>query len=201
MNKKRDKGAAGKSEQIDPTLPIDSQSARWGQLNRYLHPWLSYRPDNKWELGVSPLAWYQLYRIISKEDDKYKAPLREWRSTLSVTHKQRVANNGRWINRLAGEYRMFSDGMNVLRTRIRTGYQIDITRRLQLLSYDELLLNLSGVSSRHLFDHNRIAFGTGYVFNARFSGEAGYLYVCRKPLMTTNTIRENNVYLQLSILL
>ena len=164
-----------------------------------VRPWINYKMNPHFSLSVSPLAWYQQHPVLLTAHDLAKDPMQELRSTLAVSYQTGLTRELSFQSRVGVEYRDFSTGQHVLRTRLRTGLQYSFSNNVSLNAYNEIMVNPAGVAPGHFFDQDRQAISGVLKLNQAVTVEAGYMHVYRKLPAYDNVIQENNYFVQFNI--
>ena len=163
-----------------------------------VRPWILYQWSKGVELGFSPLAWFRHNSIIINAADVYNKPKQEYRTTLGITIREQPFDKLVLFERNALEYRMFVDAPDVLRVRLKPGLQCRLPNHLSITLYDEVLLNVLGVTTAHIYDHNRIAGSLGCQCSKQVYVEAGYVRISRLPASNAALLQESNLVLNAS---
>ena len=164
-------------------------------LFSYRH-WVYYKHDESLQFGLSPFAYYSLFKIIEDSTDYNSSPVHEYRSTVSAEVRHRLIGNLYATDKTMLEYRIFGHSGNILRLRNKLGLEYKINKPLAMKLSHEVLLNAAGVEKQHFFDHERtsasleIKTAIGYV-------EAGYIHASRLPVLAETTLTENNLFINL----
>ena len=161
-------------------------------LYSYRH-WIYYEHSKTMQLGVSPFAYYTLYKRIADSADNRKPPVHEYRASVSAMFRQHVIGNLYTTDKTMLEYRVFDHADNILRLRNKLGLEYRINTMLTSRLFYEVLLNAAGVKKQHFFDHQR----TGAGLECRMSKasvEIGYMHINKLPAITETTITENNFF-------
>lgn len=160
--------------------------------------WIHYQKNESWKYSVSPLAYFNLYTPVWKDGEQVMKTREEYRVSAAVAYRKPACRNLFLSARAAAEYRMFSDIDDVFRVRFAPGLQIALNPSVYVYVYDELLMNLSGVTQKHLYDHNRTGAIVGYKPGKHFKLEAGYIYISRMPLTNIDMQYEDNFILHMT---
>ena len=177
---------------FDKCNPLDKN------LMLSLRNWVHYQHNDNLKFTVSPFAYFYHYRIIQKQDDENMKPSNEVRFSAAVELQQPIFRKFYVANRTTVEYRMFNNGQNITRARYRFGGRYEFSRRLKTIGYDEVFLNVSGVSSVHFFDQNRISISLEYKISSQWKFDAGYMYLTRSRQSNNSFLYENNILLNLT---
>ncbi len=164
-----------------------------------VRPWIHYKLNPHFSLSVSPLAWYRQYPVLLTEKDVSKASMQEWRGTLAGSYQTTVLPQINFQSRVAVEYRNFSTGQQVLRTRIRTGFQYTLPGEVSLNAYNELMLNPTGAAPGHFLDQDRQSISAMAPISQGVAMEVGYMHIYRKLPTYDPIIQEHNYFVQLNI--
>lgn len=164
--------------------------------------WAHYRYRENVRLSISPFAYFCNYKIVQRPGDETLAPGREIRLSAAGDLQQGLFDNMYIVDRAAVEYRILENGPSLLlRLRNRLGFRYDLTKKVDISVFDELLFNVSGAPSGHFFDHNRLGSAIGYKVAPYLKADMGYVYIVRLPLTGSTNLRENNIYLNVTFLL
>ncbi|MCD6064319.1 MAG: hypothetical protein K0R82_2230 [Flavipsychrobacter sp.] len=161
-------------------------------LFSYRH-WLHYQHSEALQFGLSPFAYYTLFKIIEDSTDYDKPPTHEYRLTVSADLQHRLFGNLCATDKTMLEYRMFDGGNNILRLRNKLGLNYRFKNAFTAKVAHEVLLNVAGTSKLHFFDHERTSISTEFNVGNILSMEVGYMHASRLPLTSENTIAENNL--------
>jgi len=179
----------------------------WGNnnpVNRHLmftlRNWIHYQHSPDLKFSVSPFGYFYHYRVIEHEADEMLSPVREYRISAAIDWQHLLGSRRLYmVTRSAGEYRMFmGNPVHITRLRSRLGFRHEINKQVRIGLYDELFMNVSGVTRNHFYDHNRIATNLEYDFSKSCKLETGYIFVDRLLPYNEYAIRESNVYVNLS---
>lgn len=155
--------------------------------------WIHYKKNEELKFSLSPIAIFSHYKIIQKTNDENIKPNRELRFSVAMDWHKKLYNKIYILNRNALEYRMIKNNPNhITRLRNKLGIKTQLNKNLSFVLYDEILYNVSGISSSHIFDHNRLGVQTNFNITKNLSTEIGYMYIHRLPLVNDITINENN---------
>lgn len=155
--------------------------------------WIRYRHNKTVHFSVSPFAYFANYRVIRKSTDIGADPRREIRFSAAIDLQHEILKNFYISNRNFVEYRLFTQGeQDIVRYRNRIGFRYDIGKKIKLNIYDEILLNVTGVTKEHLFDHNRAGIQFEYSILPNFKMDIGYMHIARLPLNNMDMLTENN---------
>ena len=158
--------------------------------------WIHYQYNEDIKFSISPFAYFSHYRIISNEKDESSSPINEIRFSMAMELQHVILKKLHIIDRNALEYRMFNNSQsNITRFRARLGFRYDFTEKIKLSIYDELILNLTGVTSYHFFDHDQLGFNLEYSILKKIKIDIGYIYAGRLPLTSREKFYENNIFL------
>lgn len=103
------------------------------------------------------------------------------------------------MDRTAIEYRMFDNNKSdITRLRNRFGFRYDITDKIKLSLFNELLFNLSGTTQDHFFDYDRIGLNLEHKVLPYLKFDIGYIHIARLTLTSTTKLHENNIFLNLT---
>ncbi len=164
--------------------------------------WVHYQYRDNLRFSLSPYACFSGYRIIQDEKDERASPTREIRFTAAAEVQQPGKRNMQFFNRTGLEYRIFQGTVHdILRGRSRFGLRYGIKPGLKAVVYEEGLFNLSGATSGHFFDHNRVAAGFEFAVSPPLKLDTGYMYILRQPLNSNFVLQEHNFYFNLTFLI
>lgn len=156
--------------------------------------WWHYQHNPQLKISFSPFAYYQHYPIIREQKDCDEGYRSEIRVSTAAEYRHPLSEKFSLLNRGAAEYRIFEKKpVPVSRARYRLGISYSIHDNVKLIVYDELLVNLSGVKTGHLLDHNRSGFQVEYEIFQGFRLDIGYIHINRLPLTGKPLLRENNL--------
>ncbi|MGV3761393.1 DUF2490 domain-containing protein [Parapedobacter sp.] len=164
-----------------------------------IRPWVYYRINDGVRIDAAPLAYYVLYPAVTHRGEKSATPTTEYRNTVGISLRHRLLPR-LWItDRTLWEYRNFSRGKDILRGRARLGLQYNLSTKTKVIAQEELLFNLHGAPTSHLFDHDRLSLSVQVPIGSRFYADMGYMHANRLPLLQTGLQKEHNIFLQLTI--
>lgn len=164
--------------------------------------WVHRTVGQNIKLSVAPVALFYNYAVIQGVADKDIAPIKEMRVTAAAEMRGRLAPKLYWISRPSVDYRMFSTVFpNIVRARERLSVQYSVGKHVDITVFDELLLNVDGLSMAHLFDQNRIAVDAEYRAMDRVKLNISYMRILRLPLAGSNMLRENNLILSVTYMM
>ncbi len=162
--------------------------------------WLHYQAGKQVKVSLSPLAWFTQYKTIQHTGDEQVMIGHEWRSSAALELQQRLLPGLRAYNRAAIEFRTFtSDQPNVWRLRDRVGFRYDLSGKVMLGAYNELMLNVAGLPVTHVFDQDRLAVELEVKVSAGLSFTGGYLRVARLPASSGALAHDNDLFLNVLI--
>jgi len=161
--------------------------------------WIHYQHNDALRFSVSPFACFSNNGIIQQKEDEWLLPNHEIRFTAAIELKKPLMHKLHYIIRPGIEYRWFRERNDkISRARNKFGLKYEIAKKLNALVYDELLLNVSGVSSDHFFDHNRLGVLMEYKLSQKIKAELGYIYIHRLPLKHDIYLAENNAIMNIT---
>ncbi len=164
--------------------------------------WTHYQYNKEIRFSVSPFALFSHYRIIQRPEDETARPVTEIRFSAAADIQQRFFDKFYLTGRSAVEYRIFNNSQaDITRFRNRLGIRFEFQERFKLSLYDEILVNATGVSLLHFYDHNRVGLSLEYQISDRLKSDFGYVYISRLPTTATDRLNENNIFVNLSYLL
>ena len=162
--------------------------------------WLHYQYNGNLKISVSPFAYFSNYKIIQKPDDDKENPNSEIRFSGAVELQHRVLKELYMVDRIAIEYRIFENTQpDITRLRNRFGFRYDFTEKLKMGIYDELFINASGTGTAHFYDQNRMMLNVEYNVLSNLKLDMGYINLSRLPLTGSKSMREHNIYLNLTL--
>lgn len=163
------------------------------RLLQSFRTWIHYQHDDKLRFSISPFAFFSNNGIIQQKEDERSLPNHEIRFTAAIELQKPLLDKLLYIVRPAIEYRWFRERNDKIgRLRNKLGLKYEISKKLNAVVYEELLLNVSGVSHEHFFDHNRLGIITEYKLNSTLKVELGYVYINRLPTRNDHLLFENN---------
>lgn len=161
--------------------------------------WVHYQHNSAIKFSLSPFTYFSHYKIIQKQADENATPNSEIRFSAAVELQHEIVNKFYVVDRTAIEYRVFDGNQSdITRLRNRFGFRYDFTDKIKLSLFDELLFNLSGTTQQHFFDHNRIGLNLEYKVLPNLKFDTGYMHIARLPLVSTTTLYESNIFLNLT---
>lgn len=163
----------------------------------YRH-WVHYQHSENIRFSVSPFAYFKHYRIIQNHSDETAKPNSEVRFSMAMELQHQLLERIYLVNRTAVEYRVFNNQKDITRLRNRLGVYFGFTERMTAGIFEEPLANITGVTHKHIFDHNRIGVNLEYKIVPNLKMDLGYMYISRLPLSSTTMLHENNFYLNLT---
>lgn len=163
--------------------------------------WVHYQPNAALKFSLSPFAYFTNYKVIQKQADETAKPNKEIRFSAAVEWQHALAKKMYLVNRTAVEYRLFDSISNIIRFRNRFGFRYNLTEKMKVSVYDELLFNLAGTTTAHFFDHNRVGFDFEYPVSANLKFDIGYIRIVRLPLTSSTKLYENDAFMNFTYLL
>lgn len=158
--------------------------------------WTHYQHNDKIRFTAVPFSYFSNFRAIRKLADEDADPRGEYRFGAAVEFQNNLAKKLKFLSRQLIEYRVFQKGQNnVTRLRNRLGLRYDISPKTRVFLYDEVMVNLSGTTLEHFFDHNRLGINLEYFIIPNFKVDAQYMYATRLPLNNTAIFSEHNFLL------
>ncbi|MBX2924462.1 MAG: DUF2490 domain-containing protein [Chitinophagaceae bacterium] len=169
------------------------------ELLNSVRPWVYYSFNQNIRIDASPIAYYSLYSVIKNKEDAGKKPQSEFRSTLGVSFKQPVTKKLAIGSRIMTEYRNFSVGNDIVRGRARLSADYEINKHYKITLQGEELLNMSGTTPGHIFDHSRLSASVNKQFGKHYNVELGYIYISRLLPGDSFIRREHILFLNMII--
>lgn len=161
--------------------------------------WVQYKHSEDVKFSISPFAYFSNYKIIQKEADETARPTSEIRFSAAIDLKHQLFNKLYLFDRTAIEYRIFENNpMNVIRFRTRLGFRYAFTNKVSLSVYEELLVNFSGVTQYHFFDHDRLGMDIEYKVLPNLKLDFGYMHIKRLPLSGVEKLNEHTIFLNVT---
>lgn len=161
--------------------------------------WVHYQHKEDVRFSISPFAYFTHYKIIQGPSDKATRPNNEIRFSAAVELQHEIFKKFYIIDRNALEYRIFGHSQpDITRLRSRFGIRYDFTEKVKLSIFDELLLNLTGTTHDHFFDHDRLGLNVEYQIGHNLKFDMGYIYITRLPITSNSKLHESNFYLHLT---
>lgn len=114
----------------------------------------------------------------------------EWRPHLEINHQNKITDRLSINERIKTEWRFikntnkdFTETTDGYTNNFRFRFQISINyivykkgeKSLQLIAFDEIMINAGKSIVRNIFDQNRIGFSVRYNFNKKVGMELGYI--------------------------
>lgn len=169
------------------------------RLMNSIRIWSHYQFNEKVRFTISPFSYFSNFRAVRKLSDEMAEPRKEFRFGAAVELQNKLAKNLYLLNREFVEYRVFQNGQNnVTRLRNRMGLRYQVSKKTRFFLYDELMVNLSGISMEHFFDHNRLGFNIEQSIAPSFKVELQYMYATRLPLNNAEKFSEHNFLIYFS---
>jgi hypothetical protein len=161
--------------------------------------WVHYQHNENIKFSLSPFAYFSNYKVIQKPADETAQPNSEIRFSAAFELQHSIVKKFYVMDRTAVEYRIFDNNQSdISRLRNRLGFRYDLTDKIKLLIFEELLFNLSGTTQYHFFDHDRIGLTLESKVLTYLKLDIGYIYITRLPLTSTTKLHENNIILNLT---
>lgn len=160
-----------------------------------IRPWFTYQRKNI-NLSFLPISFIQLNRLILNSTDMNRPSTNELRTAIALDwNLNRTDTLIGLTNRFCLESRNFLQStQDVLRFRYKIQGQFRLSKPLNLLFYNELFVNLLGISSSSIFDNNRTGCLLRYTVK-KYSLDFGYQYVLRNVKNYPKIIQENCILL------
>lgn len=164
--------------------------------------WTHYQHNDKIRFTISPFSYFTNYRAIRKVNDIEADPRKEIRIGGAIELQHRLTKKLSILNREFVEYRIFLNGQdNVTRLRNRLGFRYDLSKKMKLFLFDELMVNLSGTTMEHFFDHNRLGLNFEYTIVPSFKIDLQYMYATRMPSNNPVIFSEHNFLIYFTYIL
>ena len=158
--------------------------------------WFHYDHSEDIRFSISPFAYFSHFKIIEGENDVLQIPSEETRFSAAIHLSHKLFNRVHFIDRSALEYRIIEGWENnITRLRNRLGLRYEISKKMKLLVYDEIFLNMGGVASNHFFDQDRIGVNLEYHVLSSIKVELGFMHLSRLPLFKEEKLKEDNLVL------
>ncbi len=159
--------------------------------------WVQYQHGPDIKFSISPLAYFNHYKIIQNQSDKDAKPSNELRFAAAVDLQHELFSKFYITDRNALEYRIHQGNPeDVVRLRNRLGLRYELSEKVNLSVYDEILLNVYGRTYDHFFDHDRLGVNLEYKLLRNVKLDLGFMHIVR--LNNHHTLRESNVTLNLN---
>lgn len=156
--------------------------------------WIHYRHSPGFKISLSPFAYFKHHKIIVTAADRLAKPNHEIRCTAAAEWQHAFFKEHTISYRTAVEFRYFTLPVSpIARLRNRLGMSKQFNTKLNLMVYDELLLNIAGAARGHYFDHNRVGILCGYKFSPVIMVEMGYIYIKRLYQNAATYYSESNI--------
>lgn len=164
--------------------------------------WLYFKKNKDVLFSLSPFAYFVNHKIIEKPSDAIAQPMHEYRFTAAVELQNQLRAKWFLVHRTALEYRVFEGAVtNTSRLRNKLGLKYETNSKSNITIGDEVLINTSGVTTAHIFDHNRLFTNFTYHLHTDVKIDLGYIYISRLAKHSLDVINENNFYLNLTYVL
>lgn len=170
-----------------------------GNLMFTYRNWVHYQHNEDVKFSLSPFAYFSNYKIIQEQPDETARPNSEIRFSAAVELQHVIFKKFYVVDRTAIEYRVFQGNhTDITRLRNRFGFRYDFTEKIKLGVYDELLFNVTGTTTGHFFDHDRIGLNLEYHVLPNLKFDIGYIRITRLPLINSTKLHERNIILNLT---
>lgn len=164
--------------------------------------WIYFKKNKDVLFSLSPFAYFVNHKIIEKPSDAIAQPMHEYRFTAAVELQNEIMSKWFLVHRTALEYRAFEGSVaNTTRLRNKLGIRYGTNSKSNITVGDELLINTSGATTAHIFDHNRLFTNFAYHLHTSVKIDIGYINISRLTKQSANLISENNFYLNFTYLL
>ncbi len=168
-------------------------------LMQSLRFWTSYKFNKNITFSISPFAYFFNYKLLKNESDLTKPINKEIRFASALDLQQELFKNFNLIFRTGYEYRNFIKSNDIQRFRQKFTFKYDFNEKYSISIFDEILMNINGVSRDHFYDHNRV----GALFSLKLISllkmETGYIYITRMQRNSLELIPEHNLILNFTI--
>lgn len=141
----------------------------------------------KWNIGLGFSAW-----SLANNDELHptKLMIPEWRPHLEISHQNKITDRLTVSQRIKAEYRFikntnkaFTETIDGYTNSFRFRFQLAVNytvykkdeKSLQLIAFDEIMLNAGKSIVRNIFDQNRFGVSARYNFNNKIGMELGYI--------------------------
>ncbi len=157
--------------------------------------WLQYQRKPHWRFAVSPIGYFNHYKIIQTSEDAASQPVQEYRIAGSAEWHWQGNKRLGVLGRGGLEYRMFHDPRpDMTRFRLRWGMKLACTDKIQIMVFDEVFIQpRSPVSAQH-FDHNRAGVQVEYRIGHRLRMDMGWMHITRNLQSPDNYLYESNFF-------
>lgn len=164
--------------------------------------WTHYQFNDKIRFTIVPFSHFSNFRAIRKLADEDVESRKEYRFGAAIEIQNKLTKKLSILNREFVEYRVFQNGQNnVTRLRNRLGLRYDISTKTRLFLYDEVMVNLSGTTLEHFFDHNRLGLNFEYTIVPSFKVDLQYMFATRLPLNNLEKFSEHNFLIYFTYIL
>ncbi len=158
---------------------------------------LNYQLNKNLSFSVSPFAYIASHAIIQQQGDIDKLSTHEVRFSGSMDMQKQLGNHLYLINKTGIEYRDFAATVDIIRLRNRIGLRYELNEKTSLTLYEEPFLNISGTTSAHFYDHNRLALLGAFKANKHWRVETGLMHIHRLPRISDTALQEENIVVNL----
>ena len=177
---------------------LQMENLLYAPLLSSVRTWAHYKHNENINFSISPFAYYRHNAIILNENDKNKPQTKEIRFSAAIELKYELLKNIKLIERTCFEYRDFqATNLDVVRVRNRLGLQYIFNNQWNITTFNEVFLNVKGISSAHIFDHNRFSFMLTMKATKNIRIETGYMYINRLPKNSEEYLYEHNFLVHL----
>lgn len=160
-----------------------------------------YRFSPNFKITASPFAVFNNYKIIQNRGDDSVKPIREYRFATAASTQLSISDKWHFINQTGAEYRIFPHpASDILRLRSKFEWRRNISPTLTVAVYDEVLINATGVTRAHVFDHNRLSSYIMVAISKQWQLDAGYIMIHRLPQNIDQALDEHDCFLNLTFI-
>ncbi len=155
--------------------------------------WLHHKPSDHLQWDFSPLAYFHHWPLqhVSKPGDHGQS---EYRSSLALLWRGRLAEHLQWLTRPGIEYRTFPQAdLALVRLRHRWQLNCELSKWLYCSLSEEVFLH----TRQPLWDHHRLQLLAGMEVSNQLTFEVGVMHARRQNRISRITTPENNLVFQL----
>ncbi len=160
-----------------------------------------YNISQRFRFTLSPFAIFDNYKIIEAREDGNAKPIKEYRFATAVTVQQPLSKKLGFTHQTGLEYRIFQlPTPDILRLRSKFELRRRFSSNVAVGAYEEILVNVGGLTPAHIFDQNRLSGYITYNLSNQCKLEAGYIYIHRLQLVTHKELDEHDSFLNLTFM-
>lgn len=160
--------------------------------------WVHYQRNPHWKFSLSPIGYFNHYKIIQTIEDAGLQPVQEYRVSGSAEWQWQGMKRFDLLGRGGIEYRMFHEPIpDITRIRFRWGMKWAFTDFIQIMVFDEVFIQPRRPLGGQYFDHNRAGVQLEYRIGHRLRVDTGWMHITRNLQSSDTYLYESNFFVHI----